>query len=112
LRTTRYRPGAHSRIARCSNQSIRSSPRIDQRLLIALERLDDPVESVAELHRRLGVVADALDLPRPNYETVRLLVRRNRRSMRRPPRRDAVLDLALYTRSPRHAIEDLLSPDP
>jgi hypothetical protein len=79
--------------------------------VLALERLDDPLEPVAELHRRLGVVADALGLPRPNYETVRLLIHRNRRSAPRESRRDALLDLALYTRSPLHAIEDLLSGD-
>ena len=57
------------------------------------------------------MVADSLDLPRPNYESVRLMVRRHRSSAPRISRTDALIDLAFYARSPVHAIEDLLSSD-
>ena len=49
---------------------------------MALEHLlKDEGVPVAELNRRLGTVADALGLPRPSYERVRLIVR-DRRSGR------------------------------
>ncbi len=56
----------------------------------------------------MGAVADVLGLPRPNYESVRLLVRAQR-ARPRTVRRDALLDLAFYTRSPTAAMEDLLT---
>jgi len=59
-----------------------SAPRLDVRLIAALEHLlRDESVPVAELNRRLGAVADALALSRPSYERVRLLVR-DRRSGR------------------------------
>lgn len=46
------------------------------RLIAALEQLlKEEGVSVAELNRRLGAVADALSVPRPSYERVRLIVR-------------------------------------
>jgi hypothetical protein len=87
---------------------VKSSPRIDRRLGEALAALDDPHASVAETHRRLGAVADVLELPRPNWESVRLLLRAHRTTPR-SPRTHALLDLAFYTRSPIDAIEDLLT---
>jgi hypothetical protein len=76
----------------------------------ALAALDDVQVPVAETHRRLGAVADFLDLPRPNYESVRLLVRAQRRFPQHT-RRDALLDLALYTRAPTEAMADFLLGD-
>jgi len=59
-----------------------SAPRLDVRLIAALEHLlRDESVPVAELNRRLGAVAEALLLPRPSYERVRLIVR-DRRSGR------------------------------
>lgn len=59
-----------------------SAPRLDVRLIAALEHLlKDEGVPIAELNRRLGAVAAALSLPRPSYERVRLLVR-DRRSGR------------------------------
>jgi hypothetical protein len=102
--------GAHARAAPCCNRWVKSSPRIDRRLIRALAALDDPGEPVAETHRRLGAVADAFDLPRPNYESVRLLVLAQRRTAS-DVRRGALLDLAFYTRSPAAAIQDLVTGD-
>ena len=40
--------------------------------------LDDPAESIAETWRRVGAVAESLDLTRPGYDAIRHIVRRNR----------------------------------
>ena len=57
----------------------RSAPRLDVRLIAALEQLlKDESVPVAEVNRRLGAVADALSVPRPSYERVRLIVRDRR----------------------------------
>ncbi len=55
-----------------------SAPRLDARLVAAALVLDDPGEPYAETCRRVGAVASELGLPRPSYDTVRLLVRVNR----------------------------------
>ncbi len=60
-------------------------PRIDERLVAALARLDDPTLPIAETNRRLGVVAEGLGLLRPSYQQVRVIVyelRSQRRSSR------------------------------
>jgi hypothetical protein len=64
-----------------------ASPRLDPRLRRAAPRLDDPRESIAETWRKVGRKADELALPRPGYDTVRLIVRDHRR------RRAAVREL-------------------
>jgi hypothetical protein len=53
---------------------VRAAPRIDRRLLDALERLDDGTAPIAEVCRRLGAEADASGLTQPSYESVRELV--------------------------------------
>jgi len=60
-------------------------PRIDERLVAAIARLDDPTLPIAETNRRLGVVAEGLGLIRPSYQQVRVIVhelRSERRSSR------------------------------
>jgi hypothetical protein len=62
-----------------------SGPRIDERLVGALARLDDPTLPIAETNRRLGVVAEGLGLIRPSYQQVRVIVhelRSHKRSSR------------------------------
>lgn len=62
------------------------SPRIDRRLREAATRLDDVDHSMAETCRRVGRVAEELGLPRPGYDSIRLIVaehRRNRAELRR-----------------------------
>src|SRR5204862_47272 len=51
----------------------RCGPRIDERLVAALARLDDPTLPIAETNRRLGVVAEGLGLIRPSYQQVRII---------------------------------------
>jgi hypothetical protein len=56
-----------------------SSPRLDPRLVAAAIALDDPGESMAETWRRVGGVAESLDLTRPGYDSIREIVRAHRR---------------------------------
>jgi hypothetical protein len=77
-----------------------SAPRIDSRLVAAIERLDDPLVRIAETNRRVGAVADVLQLPRPSYEQVRAIVHQTRRQGRRPGAGDVLLDIAFRTRPP------------
>jgi hypothetical protein len=77
-----------------------SAPRIDSRLVAAIERLDDETVRIAETNRRVGTVAEALGLPRPSYEQVRALVHRARKRGRHPSTGDVLLDIAGRTRPP------------
>jgi hypothetical protein len=90
---------------------VRSSPRIDSRLLRALPDLDDPKRPIAETRRRLGELAVELDLPRPSYERVRQLVNAQRSLVTRPSRSGALIDLVFYTAPPRRAFAEVLSPE-
>ena len=56
-----------------------ASPRLDTRLVAAAVALDDPSESMAETWRRVGLVAERLDLTRPGYDAIREIVRMSRR---------------------------------
>ena len=77
-----------------------SAPRIDPRLVAAIERLDDVTVRIAETNRRLGEFADALGLPRPSYEQVRTIVHEFRRLGPRPGPGQVLLDIAFRVRSP------------
>jgi hypothetical protein len=65
---------------------------LDDRLRAAAATLDDADHPVAETWRRVGELADALGLPRPGYDTIRLVVRSHRR---RQVERRAALDPVL-----------------
>ena len=80
-----------------------SAPRVDSRLIAALEKLDKRGRPIAETNRRLGRIADRLGLTRPSYEQVRVLVHRIRRQRRGPSTGEVLLDIAFRTRPP-HAI--------
>jgi hypothetical protein len=56
-----------------------ASPRLDRRLRKAAAKVDDPADSMAETWRKVGGIALKLGLPRPSYETIRVLVRAHRR---------------------------------
>jgi hypothetical protein len=53
---------------------VQAAPRIDERLVASLRLLDTESRSIADIHRRLGGLADGLGLARPSYEQVRTLV--------------------------------------
>jgi hypothetical protein len=84
-----------------------SAPRLDARLVAALEHLlKDDTASVAELNRRLGAIAETLSLTRPSYERVRQIVRDRRRGrLALPTAGEVLLGVASRGRHP----EDLLS---
>jgi len=84
-----------------------ASPRVDSRLVAALRRLDDGALPIAELHRRVGAVAERLGLSQPSYESTRLLVRDLRAGREHPGVGELLLDIALRTRSPDQILAEL-----
>jgi hypothetical protein len=86
------------------------APRIDARLVAALVRLDRRDVPIAELHRRLGAVADEIGLTRPSYQQVRVVLHALRSNRRHPGAGELLLDLTLSTQSKRailRILEDL-----
>ena len=79
---------------------IVSAPRLDSRLVAAIERLDDPTVPIAETNRRVGEIAEAIGFARPSYEQVRTIVHESRRRGRLPAPGEILLDIALRTRPP------------
>ena len=84
---------------------ISSAPRIDLRLVAALERLDDESLPIAEVCRRVGAVADVLEVTRPSYEQLRVLVRLHRRRRLAPNAREILLDVASRARPPEAMLD-------
>lgn len=76
------------------------APRVDSRLVAAVERLDDRTVPIAETHRRLRLVARALGLVRPSYEQVRRIVHLARRHGPVPSAGAVLLDVAFRVRPP------------
>jgi hypothetical protein len=77
-----------------------SAPRIDSRLVAAIECLDDASVRIAETNRRVGEIADALGLARPSYEQVRTIVHETRRLGPRVGPGQILLDIAFRVRPP------------
>jgi hypothetical protein len=74
-----------------------SAPRLDDRLVKVIVRLDDLSVPIAETYRRSREHAAHLDLSRPSYESVRLLVHETRRERRRRrANRETLARVALY----------------
>jgi hypothetical protein len=80
---------------------------VDPRLVAALHRLDNGKLPVAELHRRLGDVAEHLGLAQPSYQRVRLLVHDLRKRRAAPGIGDVLLDIALRNKPPDALITHL-----
>jgi hypothetical protein len=85
-------------------------PRIDERLVAAIARLDDPTLPIAETNRRLGMVAEGLELIRPSYQQVRVIVHQLRSQYRSPRLGTILLDISYGVRPPQ-AIYDLVTGD-
>ena len=77
----------------------RCGPRIDERLVAALARLDDPTLPIAETNRRLGVVAEGLGLIRPSYQQVRVIVHELRSEKRSSRLGETLLEVAYGMRT-------------
>jgi hypothetical protein len=58
---------------------VAASPRVDPRLVEAARGLDDPAESMAETWRQVCLVAERMNLTRPGYDSIRIVVRNHRR---------------------------------
>jgi hypothetical protein len=81
-----------------------AAPRLDRRLLEAIVRLDDRSKPIAETYRGCRERAAELDIPRPSYECVRILIHDARRQRaRRRETRATLIDVALY----RRPVDDL-----
>jgi hypothetical protein len=89
-----------------------AAPRIDSRLVAALERLDDKHVPIAETWRRVRKVADELKLTKPSYEQVRCLIHDARRRGRRPTAADTLLDIAFRVRPPTALVDYLADTTP
>ena len=75
-----------------------SAPRISRRLLAAIVRLDDPRIPIAEVARRVCREAEQLDLTRPSYQQIRVLVHESRRLKRSPSTAAVLVEVALRLR--------------
>ena len=84
------------------------APRIPQRLLVQLGRLDDPRLPFAEINRRLGAEAARLGLPRPSYQRVRELIHQLRRLRVGPSTAQVLWEVAWRVR-PFGAVLDQVS---
>jgi len=84
-----------------------AAPRIDERLVAALARLDQPGRPIAETHRRVGSVAEELGLSRPSYEQVRVVIHALRARSRGWEVGAALLDVVLRTRPPEALLKAL-----
>ena len=82
------------------------APRIPIRLAKEVGRIDDGKLPIAEVCRRVGAAAEFLGVPRPSYESVRLLVHDARaRRTARAESRDVLVGVALYTRPPTDLLD-------
>jgi hypothetical protein len=76
------------------------APRIPGSLLAALDRVDDASLPIAEVYRRVGVVAEALGFPRPSYEQIRVHIHERRRRPPDPSTGEVLLDILTRARAP------------
>lgn len=87
------------------------SPRVDRRLVAAVWGADVERLSIADVWRFVGASADRLELCRPSYHAVRLLVidERERRADRRAAIADAVEELWSFTGTDYEALATRLA---
>src|SRR5438128_978916 len=85
----------------------RFAPRIPDRLLKALDGLDDRSVPIAETARRLGDEADRLGITRPSYQRIRELVHISRRMRRGPTTTSILVDVAFRVRPPDALVDHL-----
>lgn len=82
-----------------------AAPRIGPVLLAGLERLDDESLPIAEVHRRVGALAEHFGYPRPSYEQIRVLVHEHRRRGLAPSAGQILLEVAFRSRPPEALLE-------
>ena len=81
---------------------VTMAPRISEKLIEAIVRLDDRERPIAETHRGIGVEADRLGLTRPSYQRIRELVHQIRNM--RP--RLSVSDVLTLITLPLRSVDD------
>ena len=86
------------------------APRIGPTLLAGIEHPDDTSLPIAEVNRRVGALASHLDLARPSYEQIRVLVHEHRRRGLAPTAGQILLDVAARSRPPEALLELLYGP--
>jgi hypothetical protein len=84
---------------------VAASPRLSPRLVTEIERLAPRDLSFAEINRRVGRTAEGLGLPRPSYESVRLLVRAARELRAGPDTLEVVTDVWFRARPPQALLD-------
>jgi len=84
-----------------------AAPRIDDRLVTAIGRLDDRRRPIAETNRLVGVVAARLGLTKPSYEQVRVLVHTLRLVKEVAGLGAVALDVAFHVAPPQAILEVL-----
>ena len=87
-----------------------TGPRIDERLVAALAKLDDPTLPIAETNRRLGVVAEGLGLIRPSYQQVRVIVHELRSQKRSSRVGETLLQIAYGMRTQEQMLRVFMGP--
>ena len=85
-------------------------PRIDERLVAALAKLDDPTLPIAETNRRLGVVAEGLGLIRPSYQQVRVIVHELRSQKRSSRVGETLFQIAYGMRTQEQMLRVFMGP--
>jgi len=85
-------------------------PRIDERLVAALAKLDDPTLPIAETNRRLGVIAESLGLIRPSYQQVRVIVHELRSQKRSSRVGETLLQIAYGMRTQEQMLRVFMGP--
>jgi hypothetical protein len=82
-----------------------AAPRVSRRLVAEIDRLAAHDLPFAEITRRVGATAERLGLPRPSYQTVRVLVRRWRELNAGPDALEVLADVAFHARPPRALLD-------
>jgi hypothetical protein len=86
---------------------VAAAPRLDPRLLAAIERLDDPRASIAETNRKVGALAELIGLVRPSYEEVRRSVHALRQGRRLPSVGGVLVDITFRAKPPTALLDHL-----
>lgn len=82
-----------------------AAPRIDSRLVAALAWIDNGRIPIAEVNRRVGLVAARFGLPKPSYEQIRVHVHTERRHGETPSAAEILLDIMVRARPPEALLE-------
>ena len=86
---------------------VKCAARMTHRLVAELDRIDDGRLSIAEINRRLGDAADRLELARPSYERVRVLVHELRELRMRPSTVEVLVDVSMRARPPEALLDQI-----